>query len=365
MNYQVGLTGSDLNLRKIMTWIVRAVLHSAVVFWLPFGCYALNGPLWDASHGMSDGLDVAGFATFCALIWGMQFKVSMETLSWTYLNHIFLWASIIIFYIFAIGYSNIFSLSPQMYGVAVITLMRPTYWLMLVLVLGTMVAVDFTLELVRLEFFPTPVDIAREIDLGLAEPAAAGGRVRWGDEDGYETFNKPAANTPKPAGGSGAATPSTGSGSFSAPAPGTSVVVSPISGANAGGTGIAPPPAGGPAAAARREGKQSEPRPLASPAQSAGSVPPSPATRPAGAAGSAGLLSPQSFVGAQGTVMLPAAAVLGGLSDAEKARMGVTEANHRSSFDYSGAARDGNSAPLPAPPPPAATRTASSRGLGR
>jgi hypothetical protein len=194
---------------------------------------------------------------------------------------------------------------------------------MLVLVLGAMIVVELSIELIRVEFFPTPVDIAREIDMGLAEgpdgtPAT---RVRWGDEDGYEALKKGKGNAP--GGGVGAE----GKG-FPSAAPGTVSVISPISGAHAagagGGTGLAPPTS-----------------------TAGGRVP---ASSP-GNASSAGLLSPSgAYVGAQGMIVLPAQAVLGNMGEGEKARMGVVDAAPRSSYDFSGVARDGKSGVKPARP---------------
>lgn len=168
----------DLNVKKMLQWIGKAVAHSAIVFWVPYGCYSAFNGSWDPSGGKVDGLAVAGLTTFSSLVWGMQLTVSLQTLHWTWLNHLFLWLSIAGFYVFILLYSNLYSMTPEFYGVTVITLSRPAYWFMLVLVLGMMLLFDLTVELVRSQLFPQAIDIARELDRGFG----AGDKARWNDE---------------------------------------------------------------------------------------------------------------------------------------------------------------------------------------
>lgn len=223
--YASGLYYMDLNLKKMLSWIAKAVAHSAIVFWIPYGVYSTYDASWDGTNGRVDGMAVAGLTTFCCLVWGMTLQVSIQTLTWTWLNHFFVWLSLGVWYIFIIAYaSNTFS--PDITGVTLTALSRPSYYLVIILCLGAMLLFDLVLDLVRTQFFPDPVDIAREIDAGLGTPGR-NGLVHWGDEDTEDDKMRAAAElaaiggtTPKPGalqgGSSGSGATGTGFTSTSA-----------------------------------------------------------------------------------------------------------------------------------------------------
>ncbi len=163
--YSVGMHYMDLNARKMAIWIVTAVAHSVIVFWIPYGLYSpVDGS--QNSKGWVDGMDVAGLMTFCSLVWGMQVKVALEIHTWTWINHLFLIVSVfhfshcyfvianifpllllsqlsmLGFYLFIGVYQYSQSISPTFYMVAQATFYRGTYWLMLLLVVGSISAVE-------------------------------------------------------------------------------------------------------------------------------------------------------------------------------------------------------------------------------
>ena len=192
--YTQGRLFWDLNGSRMAVWLLKAIAHSLIVFWLPYGVFSggrasanLDGDSWaggsaSSGNGMSDGMAVAGLATFSSLVWAMQVKVGLETLSWTWLNVLMIVISQVGFYVFILIYQTMGTTSPDFYGVASVTLSRPSYWLLLLLVIGAMVIFEVSLELLRVQIAPYPVDIARELDAGYGVPDADG-VVRWGDED--------------------------------------------------------------------------------------------------------------------------------------------------------------------------------------
>jgi hypothetical protein len=108
--YASGLHKMHLNMRKMLEWIVHALILSAVVFWITFGSiignfqwdkqYVVTSPqgfcsrpvpvielattrgarprvfvCWFPNSGLTDGKDVAGMAVYTILIFAMQLKV--------------------------------------------------------------------------------------------------------------------------------------------------------------------------------------------------------------------------------------------------------------------------------------------------
>ena len=114
--YVSGLKKMHLNIRKMLEWILHALVLSAVVFWITFASIDVNGQwdtqyvllcrrspaadmspcvclewekglgavwfivfacvaAWLATRGLSDGMGVAGMAVYTVLIFAMQLKV--------------------------------------------------------------------------------------------------------------------------------------------------------------------------------------------------------------------------------------------------------------------------------------------------
>jgi hypothetical protein len=178
--YASGLYYMDLNVRKMLIWIGKAVCHSAIVFWIPYGCYAAIEKGW-SGHGHADGIAVNGFTTFSCLVWGMTLQVAIQTKTWTWLNHFFIAISVAGWYLFTIIYS-LSTFSPEVTGVTLESLSRPSYYLVIILVVGAMILFDLSIELVRTQLYPNAIDIASELSAGHGVPGR-NGVVLWGDEE--------------------------------------------------------------------------------------------------------------------------------------------------------------------------------------
>ena len=176
--YAQGRRNLDLNPTRMLLWIARAVVHSAVIFWLCYGVFAGQNPAQDNSHaqstGVVDGMAGAGLTTFAAMIVAMTFKVGVETLSWTNYNIGMVVISMVGWVAFVFFYQTLCTISPAFCGVASVEFTRPTFYLSILLVLGAMALVEFVSAAVRLELYPSAVDIARELEVLPPVP--------WGDE---------------------------------------------------------------------------------------------------------------------------------------------------------------------------------------
>ena len=83
--------------------------------------------------------------------------------------------------VFILSYQTSLSFSAQFYYVASTTLSRGTYWLLLLCIVGTMVAVEVAINTCRRDFAPSDDDIAAERDQGYGTPGP-NGHVVWGDD---------------------------------------------------------------------------------------------------------------------------------------------------------------------------------------
>jgi phospholipid-transporting ATPase len=186
--YAVGRFNEDLNVLAMLGWVLWAVLHSAIIFWCSYGSFANgNSTEMPLSVGLTDavsspGLDLAGFMQFNVLLWAMQLEVCLLTNSWTYLQFLMLAISMLGCYAFYYVYSLLQSVSPTMYGVALRAYASPSYWFLIVVVLGAILFMELSFNNIKRAFFPSPIDIAVELDKGYGKKDAKG-KVLWGDEE--------------------------------------------------------------------------------------------------------------------------------------------------------------------------------------
>jgi hypothetical protein len=99
-------------------------------------------------------------------------QVAEETYSWTKVNAILMTVSIVGFFVFVLVYSQLQSVSPEYFGVAVAVYSRGVFWLLLILSIGICVMLNFAAEWARREFFPTNIDVTMELERGLGDRAA-------------------------------------------------------------------------------------------------------------------------------------------------------------------------------------------------
>ncbi len=149
-------------------WGATAIIHSVIVFWIPYGTYAVWDTLWDGETGYTQGLNTAGLSTFICLVWGMQLTVSFITLSWTKWNVGILVLSQVGFYCFLLLYQALW-VAPDFWAVLSMTAQNAAHWLSIVLVLGTMMLWDVSLELMRSQVSPLYTDILREVEAGCGD----------------------------------------------------------------------------------------------------------------------------------------------------------------------------------------------------
>eukprot|EP01138_Halocafeteria_seosinensis_P008155 gb/GECG01008335.1/.p1 GENE.gb/GECG01008335.1/~~gb/GECG01008335.1/.p1 ORF type:complete len:1457 (+),score=160.21 gb/GECG01008335.1/:1-4371(+) len=155
--YVSGLQNMDVNPKIMTAWLLHSVLYALVIFFVPYAAYSLSFDVW-SDDGLVDGLMVAGQATYTALIMAMQLRVAMVTNTWTVFNHVFLWLSIIGYFGFILVYSRLFFVSPQFFGVAQMMLSRPTFWLVIALVVALCLCIEYAIQTLYDWFFSGHLD---------------------------------------------------------------------------------------------------------------------------------------------------------------------------------------------------------------
>ena len=172
--YMSGLYHMNLNVKYMLAWLAHAFIYAMIVFFIPWAAYQNAGPQWSAK-GLVDGMGVAGQTTYTCLVLAMQLKIGLPniTTTWTWVNHLFFWLSIIGYFIFIVGYNGVVALAPNFSGVTFSMMERGPFWFVVLLTLGACFAFDLALEHLRLEYLADDIDgyILAE-RLGIPFPAA-------------------------------------------------------------------------------------------------------------------------------------------------------------------------------------------------
>eukprot|EP01029_Cantina_marsupialis_P021352 TRINITY_DN50_c0_g4_i1.p1 TRINITY_DN50_c0_g4~~TRINITY_DN50_c0_g4_i1.p1 ORF type:complete len:255 (-),score=95.18 TRINITY_DN50_c0_g4_i1:112-876(-) len=149
-----------LNGRRFVQWILNAILHASIVFFVPLA--VAMSSIWD-TEGQSDGWMIVGSTTFACLLVAVQYKVALVTRSWTKFNFLVWILSTASFFGFIALYS-LYNPASLFFHVAFQLYSRPSFWLLLVCVPLLCCIVDFGLLAYFRVFQPTPIDVLAEIE---------------------------------------------------------------------------------------------------------------------------------------------------------------------------------------------------------
>jgi hypothetical protein len=165
-----GRMNLDLNLRVLVEAIVLSIIHAIIIFTWP----ALTTPgLEQAGVG---GLFVFGTVVFSCLNIAMQIRIMMIASTWTVTLLYSLAFSLFLYILFLTTYSLMFFMSPQFYWVPYKMVKEPLFWVVVVAVPCTALSVDYFIDYIRRECFPTYIDAAIDIDFAEESELRVGAR---------------------------------------------------------------------------------------------------------------------------------------------------------------------------------------------
>eukprot|EP01134_Creolimax_fragrantissima_P006623 CFRG6623T1 len=99
--YRSGINSEFFNVRVFWQWIINAVYHSAVVFWIVFAAYTVSAVL---SNGQVVGQWVIGTTIYTAIFLTATLKICLIMDAWTKWTHVSIWGSILLYFIFLFVY---------------------------------------------------------------------------------------------------------------------------------------------------------------------------------------------------------------------------------------------------------------------
>eukprot|EP00033_Pygsuia_biforma_P001285 GCRY01001452.1.p1 GENE.GCRY01001452.1~~GCRY01001452.1.p1 ORF type:complete len:1119 (-),score=332.21 GCRY01001452.1:1076-4432(-) len=163
--YRDGQMSKYFNFKVFWQWVSNAIYHSLILFFIPF--YSLSHDAVTDS-GLSSGLWLTGAIVYTVVIITINLKVALETSYWTYLNHITIWGSIAMWFIFATIYSTMWEgpipVGPEMYDMITQMFSTPYFYFLLLITPVLALMRDYVWNYVLRTFYPSPLHICTEIE---------------------------------------------------------------------------------------------------------------------------------------------------------------------------------------------------------
>ncbi|KAL0115360.1 hypothetical protein PUN28_010712 [Cardiocondyla obscurior] len=161
---------SFFNIKVFWVWIVNALIHSSLLYWLPL--MALKQDVaW--ANGRDGGYLLLGNFVYTYVVVTVCAKAGLIINSWTWVTHLATWGSIILWFLFILIYSNfwpVLNVGAVMLGNDRMLFSSPVFWLGLVLIPTAVLLLDVTVKAVKNTIWKSVTEAARENEIRKSDP---------------------------------------------------------------------------------------------------------------------------------------------------------------------------------------------------
>ncbi|XP_037914217.1 probable phospholipid-transporting ATPase IA isoform X4 [Hermetia illucens] len=168
--YKPSQSAKLFNVKVFWVWIINALIHSVLLFWLPMLAYK-NETIWGS--GRTGGFLVLGNIVYTYVVITVCLKAGLITNSWTWLTHCSIWGSIALWFIFIAVYSNIWPTLPFaaiFSGMDKILFSSPLFWLGLIIIPVATLLLDVLVKIVENTVFKSLTEAVRETEVQKQDP---------------------------------------------------------------------------------------------------------------------------------------------------------------------------------------------------
>ncbi|XP_061340720.1 putative phospholipid-transporting ATPase 9 [Gastrolobium bilobum] len=162
MLYQEGVQNVLFSWRRILSWMLNGFMSAIIIFF--FCTKAMEIQAFD-EEGRTAGRDILGATMYTCVVWVVNLQMALAINYFTLIQHIFLWGSIALWYLFLLAYGAIPpSFSTNAYKVFIETLApAPSYWIVTLFVVISTLIPYFTYSALQMRFFPMYHEIVQWI----------------------------------------------------------------------------------------------------------------------------------------------------------------------------------------------------------
>jgi len=143
--YSLTKHGELFNFRVFWKWLCYGLIQSIIIFFFIVVTFGMSTS--SSSNGQSDGLFSMGLVLYTVVVITTNLRIAAEIRSWTWIHHVAVWGSIIIFFLIMIIFSasTVFSTAGADYYYLMFRLFAtPKFYLVVILCVGSALFIDFT-----------------------------------------------------------------------------------------------------------------------------------------------------------------------------------------------------------------------------
>ncbi|KAG7013066.1 putative phospholipid-transporting ATPase 9, partial [Cucurbita argyrosperma subsp. argyrosperma] len=151
--YQQGVQNVHFSWLRILSWMFNGLCSAVIIFFLCTG--ALEHQAFN-SDGKPAGREILGATMYSCVVWVVNLQMALAVSYFTLIQHLFIWGSISIWYIFLLIYESMTpTLSTNAYKIFTEVLAPgPSYWLVLFFVVISTLIPYFSYSALQMRFFP-------------------------------------------------------------------------------------------------------------------------------------------------------------------------------------------------------------------
>ncbi|WVZ81117.1 hypothetical protein U9M48_028533 [Paspalum notatum var. saurae] len=151
--YQEGVQNVLFSWRRILGWMLNGVMNAVLIF---FFCITAFEDQAFRQDGQVAGLDALGVVMYTCIVWVVNCQMALSVNYFTIIQHIFIWGSIAVWYLFLLVYGAInprFSTTAYM---VFIEQLAPalSFWLVTLFVVMATLVPYFSYAAIQIRFFP-------------------------------------------------------------------------------------------------------------------------------------------------------------------------------------------------------------------
>uniref|UniRef100_A0A9I9CDM3 Phospholipid-transporting ATPase n=1 Tax=Cucumis melo TaxID=3656 RepID=A0A9I9CDM3_CUCME len=151
--YQEGVQNVLFSWVRIFGWVFNGLLSSVIIF---FFCVGAMDHQAFRNSGEVVGLEILGATMYTCVVWVVNCQMALSISYFTYIQHLFIWGSIVLWYLFLMAYGAI---NPTISTTAFQVFIEacapaPSFWMLTLLALGTSLLPYFVFASIQMRFFP-------------------------------------------------------------------------------------------------------------------------------------------------------------------------------------------------------------------
>ena len=171
--YGSGLRNECFSVRLLLRIIGEGVSHSLLLYWCCVALYTGAGDVVQHS-GRTHDLWLLSTAMYSYLVLVVNARVALDTTTFTWLNHLFLFLSVAAWFVFALVYCAVgMEVTPDMLDVAQTMFATPAFWAGGLVIVVMCIVPEVAWMAARRMMWPTGKDVVMEAERGYGPGRSA------------------------------------------------------------------------------------------------------------------------------------------------------------------------------------------------